>query len=203
MRRDLDMRLGDKAQRAADLLLPLAYSQGSGMPWEDIWPRLADALSASNRYGNHDLVWLRTAAGSYAVEGVADGRSVYRLYHQALVEHLLEGRDQVADQRILTDILLAQVPVRPGGQRDWFAAHPYTRTHLATHAASARHIEGLATDPGFLLAAAPPQLVAALENADAEPARIAADTYRRAAHHLRSKPHREHASYLQLVAHCS
>jgi hypothetical protein len=56
MRRDLDMRLGDKAQRAADLLLPLAYSQGSGMPWEDIWPRLADALSPGNGYANHDLV---------------------------------------------------------------------------------------------------------------------------------------------------
>lgn len=55
------------------LLLPLAYSQGSGMPWEDIWPRLADALSPGNRYGNNDLFWLRTAAGSYAVEGVADG----------------------------------------------------------------------------------------------------------------------------------
>ncbi|MGH3778646.1 MAG: caspase family protein [Pseudonocardiaceae bacterium] len=203
MRRDLDMRLCEKAQRAAELLLPLAYSQGSGMPWEDIWPRLADALSPGNKYGNHDLVWLRTAAGSYAVEGVADGRSVYRLYHQALVEHLLEGRDQVADQRVVTDVLLAQVSVRPGGQCDWSAAHPYIRTHLATHAASAGHIESLATDPGFLLAAAPPQLVAALDNADSEPVRTAADAYRRSARHLRSKPHREHASYLQLAAHCS
>jgi WD40 repeat protein len=203
MRRDLDMRLGDNAQRAAELLLPLAYSQGSGMPWEDIWPRLADALSPGKRYGNHDLVWLRTAAGSYAVEGVADGVSVYRLYHQALVEHLVEGRDQGTDQGAITDVLLAQVPVRAGGQRDWSAAHPYIRTHLATHAAWAGHIENLATDPGFLIAAAPPQLVAALDKADSEPARIAADAYRRAARHLRSKPPREHASYLQLAAHCS
>jgi hypothetical protein len=81
MRRDLQVRLGENAMKAAHLLLPLAYAQGGGMPWEDIWPRLANALSPGHGYGNEDLVWLRKAAGSYAVEGVADGRSIYRLYH--------------------------------------------------------------------------------------------------------------------------
>ena len=41
MRRDLQLRLGKDADKAARLLLPLAYAQGSGLPWEDIWPRLA------------------------------------------------------------------------------------------------------------------------------------------------------------------
>ena len=36
MRRDLQLRLGPEAQRAAQLLLPLAYAQGTGLPWEDI-----------------------------------------------------------------------------------------------------------------------------------------------------------------------
>src|SRR5208282_3613723 len=45
MRRDLSVRLGEEADKAARLLLPLAYAQGSGLPWEDLWPRLADALS--------------------------------------------------------------------------------------------------------------------------------------------------------------
>ncbi|MGH4016531.1 MAG: caspase family protein, partial [Pseudonocardiaceae bacterium] len=203
MRRDLQLRLGENAVKAAQLLLPLAYPQGRGLPWEDVWPRLANALSPGQNYRNDDLVWLRRAAGSYAVEGVADGRSVYRLYHRALAEHLLEGRDQTADQRVITETLLAQVPLRAGGRRDWAAAHPYSRTHLVSHAVRAERVDGLLVDPGFLLAASRPQLLAGLAAAASAAARRAADAYRRAARHLRSKPDREHASYLQLAAWCS
>ena len=117
MRRDLRLRLGQNADRAARLLLPLAYAQGGGLPWENIWPSLVDALSPGRGYGNDDLIWLRKAAGSYAIEGLADGRSVYRLYHQALAEHLLETRDQHADQQTITKTLASLVP--PGG-----AAYP-------------------------------------------------------------------------------
>ncbi len=127
---------------------------------------------------------------------------MYRLYHQALVDHLLEGRDQSADQRAITETLRTQVPVRTGGWPDWATAPPYTRTHLATHAARAGRVDTLLTDPGFLLAASRPQLLASLDAADSAPGRAAADAYRRAAHHLRAKPVREHASYLQLAARC-
>ena len=196
MRRDLDLRLGQGADKAARLLLPLAYAQGSGLPWEDIWPRLADALSPGRGYGNDDLIWLRTAAGSYAVEGLADGRSVYRLYHQALAEHLLEHRDQRADQQAITSSLIRLVPAGEGGARDWPAAHPYIRTHLATHAAQAGSIDDLLADPAYLLAASRPQLLAATDAARSKPAQAAADAYRRAAHYLRAAPEQQHASYL-------
>ena len=202
MRRDLRLRLGDDADKAERLLLPLAYAQGSGLPWEKIWPRLAETLSPGNGYGNDDLIWLRRAAGSYAVEGLAGGRSAYRLYHQALAEHLLEGRDQRADQQAITAALVALVSPRAGGGRDWAAAHPYIRTHLATHAARGGRIDDLLTDPAYLLAADRPQLLAALGAAASVPARSAADAYRRAAPHLRTAPAREHASYLQLAARC-
>ena len=202
MQRDLDLRLGQDAGKAAALLLPLAYAQGGGLPWEDIWPRLADALSPGHGYGNPDLIWLRTAAGSYAVEGLADGRSAYRLYHRALAEHLLQRRDQHADQKAITAALTSLVPPCEGGGRDWPDAHPYTRAHLATHAARAGRIDDLLTDPGFLLAAGRPQLLAAASAARSEPARAAADAYRRAAHHLRTAPPGQHASYLQLAARC-
>ena len=202
MRRDLDLRLGQDADKAAALLLPLAYAQGGGLPWEEIWPRLADALSPGHGYGNEDLIWLRTAAGSYAVEGLADGRSAYRLYHRALAEYLLERRDQRADQQAITAALPSLVPPREGGARDWPAAHPYTRAHLATHAAQAGRIDDLLTDPAYLLAAGRPQLLAAAGAARSAPARAAADAYRRAAHHLRTAPAGQHASYLQLAARC-
>ena len=202
MQRDLRLRLGQDAGKAARLLLPLAYAQGSGLPWEGIWPRLAGALSPGHRYGNEDLIWLRRAAGSYAVEGLEGGRSVYRLYHQALAEHLLENRDQRADQQAITAALIGLVPFRQGGARDWAAAHPYTRAHLATHAARAGRIDDLLTDPGYLLAAGRPQLLAAADTARSAPAQAAADAYRHAAPHLRAAPAEQHASYLQLAARC-
>ena len=202
MRRDLRLRLGDDAELAARLLLPLAYAQGAGLPWESIWPSLVDALSPSRGYGNDELIWLRRAAGSYAVESLADGRSVYRLYHRALAEYLLADRDQHADEQAITQTLITLVPPGERDAREWAAAHPYIRTHLATHAARAGTIDELLTDPGYLLAAGRPQLLAAANAASTPPARAAADAYRRAARHLRATPPREHASYLQLAARC-
>jgi hypothetical protein len=37
MRRDLETRLGVQADRVRDLLRPLAFAEGQGLPWEDIW----------------------------------------------------------------------------------------------------------------------------------------------------------------------
>ncbi len=203
LRRDLHLSLGKDADKAARLLLPLAYAQGTGLPWEDIWPGLADALSPGHGYSNGDLIWLRNAAGSFAVEGLASGRSVYRLYHRALAEHLLEGRDQRVDQQAIASALTSLVPPGASGFRDWPAAHPYTRAYLAIHAAQAGRIDDLIVDPAFLLAADRPQLLAALGAASSKPARAAADAYRRAAYHLSTAPVREHASYLQLAARCA
>ena len=200
MARDLRLRLGEKAEMARELLLPLAYAQGNGLPFEDVWVRLANALSPGHAYTNADVVELRRTAGSYAVEGVADGRSVYRLYHQALVDYLREGRDEAADHGAITRALLALVPARPGG-RDFDAGHPYIRTHLATHAARAGTLDLLLDDPGFLLAARPAQLLAALGAARTDSGRAAADAYRRAAHQL-DRPRPEAAAYLQLAARC-
>jgi len=74
MRADLDHRLEDEAPRARDLLLPLAYAHGSGLPWEDIWPSLARAL-CDHPYDNADLDWLIENAGYYVIESTAeDGR---------------------------------------------------------------------------------------------------------------------------------
>jgi WD40 repeat protein len=205
MRRDLRLRLRDQADKAARLLLPLAYSQGSGLPWEGIWPRLADALSPGRGYGDEDLIWLRRAAGSYAVEGLEGGRSVYRLYHQALAEHLLEGRDETADHATIAHVLAAQVPPGPAGQLDWFSnsTHPYVHTHLASHAARGRCLDSFLDDPGYLLAAARPQLHAALPSAVSDQAKRHAHAYRRAAHHLDVETHQEWASYLELAARCN
>jgi Caspase domain len=174
MRRDLRLRLGSDADKAARLLLPLAYAQGSGLPWEDIWPRVAAALSPGYGYGNDDLIWLRKTAGSYAVENPADDdRSAYRLYHKALAENLLENRDQLADQQAITRTLTSLVPAGVGGTKDWRDAHPYIRAHLASHAAQARSIDDLLADPAYLLVASRPPLLAAADAASSKSARAA------------------------------
>ena len=203
MRRDLDLRLGDKAAHAVDLLLPLAYAQGGGLPWEDMWPLLANALAPGRGYTNEDLLWLAGHAGSFIVEGgTISGRSIYRLYHRSLAEDLIASRDQAADQRAITAALTAHVPRRHNGRPDWPTSHPYTRAHLATHAARGGGIDDLAQDPGFLLAADPPELLAALDTTTSKPARAAADAYRSALPLIRRHPPAEHACYLGLAARC-
>jgi len=202
MRKDLEIRLRDQAAQAVDLLRPLAYAQGTGLPWEDVWALLANALAPGRSYTNEDLLWLVGHAGSFIVEGgtIADDRSVYRLYHRSLADDLIAGRDQAADEHAITTTLIAHVPRRPGGRPDWSASHPYTRAHLATHAARSGDIDDLAQDPGLLLAADPPQLLAALDATASTPARAASGAYRRALPLIRRHPPAEHAAYLGLAA---
>ena len=203
MRQDLEMRLGGQADRAIDLLRPLAYARGPGLPWEDLWALLAGALAPGRGYTNEDLLWLAGSAGSYIVEsGTIDDRSLYRLYHRSLTEYLRDGRDQFADEQAITAALAGHVPLRPNGRRDWPAAHPYVRAYLPAHAADGGMIDELSQDPGFLLAADPPQLLNALDRTVGIPALEAADTYRRALPFLRGHEETEHPAYLALAAHC-
>jgi Caspase domain/WD domain, G-beta repeat len=203
MRQDLELRLRGQAAQAVDLLRPLAYAQGRGLPWEDMWALLANALAPGHSYTNEDLLWLAGHAGSFIVEGgTISGRSVYRLYHRSLAEDLIAGRDQAADEHAITTTLAAHVPRRFSGRPDWPASHPYTRAHLATHAARSGDIDDLAQDPGFLLAADTPQLLAALDTTASRPARAAGGAYRSALPLIRRHPHAEHAAYLGLAARC-
>jgi WD40 repeat protein len=150
MHRDLQLRFGEGAERILDLLRPLAYAEGQGLPWEDIWAPLASELSG-RRYTNDDLRQLRRDAGAYVVEAVEDGRSVYRLYHEAMAEYLRQGQDAGRAHRAFTVTLRRAVPYRIDGARDWGRAHPYALRHLATHAARTGLLDGLVTEPEYLV----------------------------------------------------
>jgi WD40 repeat protein len=200
MRRDLEIRLRGQAAKAVDLLRPLAYARGRGLPWEDMWTLLANALAPGHNYTNEDLLWLAGHAGSFIVEGgTISGRSVYRLYHRSLAEDLIDGRDQEADERAITAALVAHAS-RFTAQPDWSASHPYTRAHLATHAAVAGELPGLIIDPGYLACAAPPGLLAAFSATRDPDVLLVAAAYERAMHRLRSADLTDRLSYLELAA---
>ncbi|MEH0416061.1 caspase family protein [Streptomyces sp. B21-083] len=177
MHDDLVRRLGPEAQRAADLLRPLAYAEGQGLPWEGIWAPLASAISG-RAYTDEDLLWLRRNAGSYVVEATENGRSAYRLYHQALTEHLRENTDDAAVHSAFVDTLTEDVPYRGDATRDWSRAHPYALNHLATHAAAAHRVDGLLSIPEYLVHAVPNSLTPYLDDAVGQQTRLTAAVYR-------------------------
>ena len=202
MRQDLDQRLGDQAGRARDLLLPLAYALSTGLPWEDLWPYLVRVLTG-RPCGNADLDWLIERAGYYIVETTLGPRSVYRLYHESLAEHLRAGRDTAADHSKIIDALIERTPRLSNGTTDWAGAHPYAAAAVATHATHANRLDDLVAQPRFLLHTPPGPLNAALPHTHTPAGHAAADAYRRAATRIRAAPVDQHAAYLQLAACCA
>jgi WD40 repeat protein len=199
-------RLGAKEQpsreqQLRDLLLPLAYAQGLGLPDEDLWAVLASA-TGTRRYEGHDVRWLlATGAVDLVQQGGTKQAPAYRLFHEALAEHLRAQRQESHDQRRYVRALLGRVPVRPGeGGRDWSVADPYTRMHLPAHAARAGLLDELLIDPGFLLAADPARLLSVLPAARALLARTAELVFQQAAPYLLAAPADDRAAYLEMAA---
>lgn len=203
---DLATRLDPTdARRAVDLLLPLAYAQGAGLPWAGVWAAVASAASGW-AYTDDDLAWLRRVLGRYILEVADAGQLTYRPAHRALAGYLragyaAAGRDASAMHAAFAAVLTEQVPQTVEATPDWAAAHPYTRTHLATHAAAAGQLGRLLVDPRFLLAAEPTRLAAALPSASGAEARAVAEWHRRDAQAPGDETDR--LARLELAAHCA
>ncbi|MGW4650751.1 hypothetical protein [Kitasatospora sp. NPDC004289] len=176
-------RYGEDEDRVRWLLRPLAYAEGSGLPWDSLWAPLAAALSGE-KCTDADVNWLLRQAGSYVVEvPVSEGRSVFRLYHEALAEHLRDPRRRGEDQRRMTAALIDSVAARAETRDlDWERAHPYVRAHLAGHAAASGDLGRLLEDPWFVVHAEPDPLVAAMEGVEGAHAQRVRTMYRTSAH---------------------
>jgi hypothetical protein len=207
MEQSLRERLGDDlADRALDLLRPLAFAEGS-LPDEDIWIALAVRLSGRH-YDYADVVWLREHAASYVVTATDQGHRVYRPFHQTLADHLRDVRDQRAVHRQIADFLLEHTPAHPDGTRQWDRASFYTRSYLATHIGKAgghEALEGLMLDPGYLLAADPYRLLGALAGhrpggPEADAVHAAVNAYRQAAPDFLRFPASPRPAVLDLAA---
>jgi hypothetical protein len=183
-------RFDQDRDRVEDLLRPLAYSYGDGLPPGELWAGLAVRLAGPGRiYNEVDIRWLLDTAADYLLETTADtgtgSGTAYRLYHQALIDRLRDqdpaGGGPVEERAYRW--LLDSVPGRPQGHADWQRAHPYILTHLADHAAATGHLGDLVDDPGFLVAADPATLTASLRQFP-QITTPGARTYRMAAHLL-------------------
>ncbi len=196
-------RFGPNKDRVVDLFRPLAYAEGAGLPFENLWAPLASALSEKN-YRATDVEWLMEHAGAFLVEATEDDRSVYRLYHQALIEHMRFPRRPLSEvQREFTKAVVRQSPDRrDGGGKDWVQASPYARQHLASHAAAAGMLGELTNDLLYLATAEPRRLLHAMDkNTSSDQLNVEiAYVYQCTYHNLLTSTFAERASYLEMAA---
>jgi hypothetical protein len=195
-------------RKVTELLRPLAYAEGEGLPCYPLWRPLADAIAAlvekkTRRYKDADIENMLEHAGAFVVESQEHGRSVYRLYHQALAEYLRECDTPLTEiQSHITSTLIDQVPKRREEQLDWInpETHPYIRTHLASHAAAAGMLDRLVPDPGYLAVADPIRLVSALATITDDKVLQVSHLYRRIAHKLPAAAPQERMALIHLIA---
>jgi WD40 repeat protein len=141
---DLSARFQDvDLIRVRDLLRAVAWAEGLGLPRYTVWPELAEVLSSSGaRYGDPDITWVLNEAGWYLTEAGEDGQTVYRLFHQALIDSFRAQTCKGVDEREIQSRLverLRSLATRAGG---WDRADPYVLHHLISHAVQAVDVGG-------------------------------------------------------------
>jgi WD40 repeat protein len=173
---DLDLSTrGDQPWLKA-ILIALAHAHGAGMP-AAVLRRAAGAFHSEatsseisvmdfDRLLRQIRFYLRSTPDS-------DGTSLYRLFHQSLVDQL---NDPDADLGGFVDRIMATVPTGDGGRLVPEAAEPYVQRHWIQHAADAGRID-------LLVSAPPAELVLPLNAAArTRSGRLGSAIYRQSAH---------------------
>ncbi|MFD2422201.1 trypsin-like peptidase domain-containing protein [Amycolatopsis pigmentata] len=176
---------GDEKALVKRLLTALAFARGNGLPRGRTWLDIADALHPDHAHTNDELTKVFHSAANYLVErtNTAAGDPAYRLYHDALDDHLRAGCPHREPQRAIVDVLRS-------GVRSWHEAGHYTRAHLAGHAAQVGQLDDLLADADFLCHAEPAPLLAVLSQADSGQGKLIAAVYRASSHrHRHADPH--------------
>ncbi|WP_432246638.1 trypsin-like peptidase domain-containing protein [Streptomyces sanyensis] len=133
--------------RVRGLLTALAYARGTGID-DQLWLDFASAL----RYtaSTEDIDELRDSpAADYLLQATPtdNGAPVTRLFHQALVDELLQRRHRPSDEQALLDVLV------PPPDASWAHAGAYACHHAAEHAAACGQLPALLHDPQYLTVA--------------------------------------------------
>jgi hypothetical protein len=190
-------KIGLNKQSASDLLRPLAFAEGAGLPWDALWASLATSI-AGRTYTDSDIDALLDHAGAYIVETLEHGSSVYRLYHQALADCFRRDKGREAEiQRRIADALERSIPYGPRNSGpNWQNVHWYVITQYPAHAAAAGHSNKLRErllDADFVMRKLELTNVAALiadyeHLADDQDLRLIQDAMRLSAHVIARDP---------------
>jgi AAA ATPase domain len=193
---------GTEEQRIRDLLRPLAFAKGAGLPADEVWAILASCLGTRS-YEAADTRWLlESPARRLLAQHDLRGLPAYRLFHEAMAEYLrkITPLPEYEVQRRYTQILLEAVPEAERGGRDWLAAHPYLAANLIVHASQGGLLDPLLEDPDYVVTADPSRLLQMLPGATSSAAQRVEQLYRRHGPRLRQQPPGERAAYLELTA---
>ncbi|MEV7624084.1 AAA family ATPase [Actinoplanes sp. NPDC089786] len=194
-------------RQTEDLLRPLAYAKGLGLPM-DQWIQLAGELAgAPGGYTRDNIRELLTGpVAAFVVVArtqptdEAGSRAAYRLFHEALDEHLhaLEPAFPEAPRpgaEARETIALVLWPAR------WDHMADYVRDHLADHAVGTTVLTQLIHSSAFLVRADPASVLRALPRI-VEGDLTAAQAYESVVHHLHAGVSTEERyAYLVLAAH--
>ncbi len=196
-----DGQEGWSVEKAKAILRPLAFAEGEGLPWATIWGSLANALSGI-AITDEDIAYVRECAAAFIVEGLDDGTSVYRLYHESLAEWFrAETGDNVETQRRLAQTLYDLIPREFGTERpDWARAPHYVLTHLAAHAQAGDVLPLFCDDDSFVIYADPSRFVVVLQRSNDRTIQSLREVYLLAFNRLVQVAPEERASYLGLIA---
>lgn len=118
--------------RARVLLRATALAYGRGLPWRDLWPRVATSIAGGRQFSDADIAWLLAQRVSgYLVRDLEDGVTVYRPFHDALRASLDAAGPKRRDaDRVITGVLLESF-----SSNDPSPPSAYARRHLVQHAA--------------------------------------------------------------------
>lgn len=185
-------RLGAAPELLRQILAPLAFAEGEGLPLA-LWAPLASAVAG--REMGEAIAGAMALAGPFVTpveaadeegdaedgEGHGEGngnRTLLKLLHPALAAEIRSGFPDSgrAAQAQIAVALLEQVP----GQ-NWAKADPYVRDYVAGHALAAGLLPQLLTDPALFTYADPVALRAAVDAVPLEALGAPARTYRRLA----------------------
>ncbi len=187
---------------ARAVLLPLAFAEGEGIPWERIWAPMASAIS-QRTITDEQILETRRQASAFIVTALEGGRSVYRLSHERIADALKKDLSQQIVQTRIVNGLRFLVPLRPdNGLPDWPTADPYILSYLPLHAFKARMLEQMLRekDELFLAACDPRRLLSLLSVFSEKDLQPTLETYELAFDNLLEHSIPERFSYLELAA---
>lgn len=198
--KDLDRFDNATKKRFIDLLIPLAYAQGKGLPQKRMWATLASKISG-RPYQNNDIRELKEKAGYYIIQDTQHGEAVYRLFHQSFAEYFKELTHGEEIDRLIVDALIEMTTPSGMTKPAWDQIHePYILNNLPLHAAREQRLDDLVEDLGFLLNMPAESLLPAFNQLTNPSVRKIAECYRKAFHWLRSTDSSNRIPYLLLSA---